>query len=400
MGIAAAFALGLGLFSVNCALAGVDSYRIAPGDAVTFDFLDDTELPVTLIVTTDGQGQFPLIGGVEVGGLTVSEALDKLRTEFKKREILVDPKISLNIATFRPIFVLGDVKSPGSFPFYPGLTVEQSIGLAGGTQTAVINPSDKLMVRARLRGEIDGTDALIVSEAVYAARLQSQLRGLDHLDLALVPKAAENYVKNTNLKSLIDLEEKILKSDMATMKSQTDILNEGITESTESLRILTELEAQQKEVVAMSLKDLDRVAGLRARELNTEADLSRAKTQASGEKASLLGIYAEMSRSRRELGNLKFQLTQLSADREKELLMKLQEREVTLQKLISSRQSAEEQFFLLASIESEEKDRAKSKISFSYEVRREESGKRKSITASTFTELLPGDVVVVSLSGT
>ena len=150
--------------------ASASDYRLNAGDVLTFDFLDDAELPITATVSGNGEAQFPLIGGVNVVGLTIPEAIEKLRSEYRRRDILVDPKLSLNISTFRPIFVLGEVRSPGSFPFYSGLTVEQAIGLAGGMQVVASNASDRLIVRARLRAEIEAAKAEIVHEAVYACR--------------------------------------------------------------------------------------------------------------------------------------------------------------------------------------------------------------------------------------
>jgi protein involved in polysaccharide export with SLBB domain len=379
------------------AKAGADAYRLAGGDIVSFDFLDDTELPVTLTVASDGETQFPLIGAVNVKGLTVSEAIGKLQNEYRKREILTDPKIALNVSTFRPIFVLGEVRNPGSFPFYPGLTVEQAIGLAGGTQTALSNPSDRIITRARLRGEMEGAEVKIVSEAIYAARLVAQLRGSDKLDLKDAPEAARPYLEHASLKGVIEIEERILKTDLITTESQIQILTQGITETEEGIKILEQMEEQQAEVVLMNEKDLDRVTALRKRELNTEADLSRTKTTTSNEKSRLLEIYAEKSNSRRELGRLKLDLAKLQANREQDILMKLQERAVAIKTLEAARQTAQEQFFLIASVAEDEKKR--NQISFTYQVRRSQDETHKSFEASTSTELLPGDVVAVSITG-
>lgn len=379
------------------AKAGADSYRLAGGDTISFDFLDDTELPVTLTIAADGETQFPLIGSVNVLGLTVNEATEKLRNEYRQRQMLTDPKLALHVSTFRPIFVLGEVKTPGSFPFYPGLTVDQAIGLAGGPQTLTSNPSDRIILRARLRGEMDGAEVEIVSEALFAARLVAQLRGADKIDLKDVPEIARPYIEHASLKGAIEIEERILKTDLITTESQVQILTQGITETEEELKILSQLEEQQKEVVTMNEKDLDRVTALRKRELNTEADLTRTKTTTSNEKSRLLEIYAEMSNSRRELGKLKLDLAKLKADRETDILVKLQEREVAIKKLESARQSAQEQFFLVASIATDENKR--NQISFTYEIRRTQDGTHKSFQASTSTELLPGDVLAVSIAG-
>ncbi|MQW85449.1 polysaccharide biosynthesis/export family protein [Sinorhizobium saheli] len=391
------------LFTIACSVAlapraYAGEYRLTTGDVVTFDFLDDAELPVTATISGDGEGQFPLIGAVSVVGLTIPEALEKLRSEYRRREILVDPKISLNISTFRPIFVLGEVKNPGSFPYYNGLTVEQAIGLAGGMQVVAANASDRIVARARLRGEIESASAQIIHEAVYAARLAAQLKSSDKIDLNDVPEIASEYVKGVPLDSVIEIEEKILKADLAANKSQAQILSEGIVQAEGGIEILNELVKQQKEVIKNSEQDLERIGALRKRELNTESELSRAKNTASAEKAQLLEIFATLARSRQEMSELKLQLAKLAADREKDILTQLQLREIEIKKLITQKHAAEEQILLMAAVAAEESE--KSEISYTYEVRRNPvGGKPTSMQASQLTELLPGDVVVVGIAG-
>lgn len=383
--------------SIEQASASADGYTLSAGDIVTFDFLDDTELPVQLTITSDGAAQFPLIGSVPIVGLTITDTLAKLRNEYIKREILVDPKISLNITTLRPVFVLGEVKSPGSFPYYSGLTVEQAVGLAGGTQTAATNPSDRIIARARLRGEIDGADTEIVHEAIYTARLKAQLAGRQIVDMNDIPEIARDYVNKTSLKGVIEIEEQILKTDLDASKSQIQIISDGMIEGEAGIKILDELIAEQKQVVDNTQKDLDRADSLRQRALNTESDVSRAKSNASTERARLLEIYSEMSKSRRDLGSLKLELAKLTADRENDLLTKLQERDVSIKKLLAKRQSAEEQFFLMAAATADETK--KSIISFTYQIRRNTGSKSGTVDASAFTEVLPGDVLVVAIAG-
>ncbi|WP_373414034.1 polysaccharide biosynthesis/export family protein [Ensifer aridi] len=387
-----AFSMGLS------SRADAGEYRLNTGDVLTFDFLDDAELPVTATISGNGEAQFPLIGGINVVGLTIPEALDKLRGEFRSREILVDPKISLNISTFRPIFVLGEVKSPGSFPFYSGLTVEQAIGLAGGMQFVATSASDRVLARARLRAEIEAASAEIVHEAVYAARLAAQLKSSDKIDLNDVPEIAREYVDGAPLDGVIELEEKILRADLAANKSQAQILTEGIAQSEGGIEILNELVQQQRDVVQNSEEDLERIGVLRKRGLNTESELSRAENNALGEKAQLLETFATLARSRQELSELKLQLAKLAADREKEILTQLQEREITIKKLIANQHSAEEQMLLMAAVAEDETK--KNQISYTYEIRRNPvGGKPTSIQASLMTEMLPGDVVVVGIAG-
>ncbi|MDX0693142.1 sugar ABC transporter substrate-binding protein [Sinorhizobium medicae] len=398
-----AFLLLMVLWVLACAVIGTmparaSDYRLNTGDVLTFDFLDDTELPVTATVSGEGEAQFPLIGAVSVVGLTVPEALERLRGEYRKREILVDPKISLDISTFRPIFVLGEVKTPGSFPFYSGLTVEQAVGLAGGMQVVAANASDRIIARARLRGEIEGARAEIVHEAIYAARLVAQLKSSDKIDLADVPEVARDYVTSVPLDGVIELEEKILKADLAANKSQAQILTEGIAQAEGGIDILNQLVLQQKDVVQNSKEDVDRTATLRKRGLNTESDLSRAENNASAEQAQLLETFATLARSRQEMSELKLQLAKLAADREKDILTQLQAREIAIKKLISQQHSAEEQILLMTAVAEDESK--KNQISYTYEIRRNPvGGTPASIKASPLTELVPGDVLTVAIAG-
>lgn len=379
------------------AIAGADDYRLSPGDVLTFDFLDDAEVPTPLTISSNGSVQFPLVGDVRIAGLTISQALDKLRAAYKDGEILKDPKIALNITTFRPIFVLGEVKTPGSYAYYAGLTVEQAIGLAGGLQTAVSNASDRVIARARLRGDMDGADAEIVHEAVYAARLVAQLDGKPKIDLTKVPEIAKNYIQNASLRSVVEIEQRILDTDLKTTKSQIEILSQGIVEAEQGMSILNELAVQQKAVMELNDQELNRVQDLRDRKLNTMGELLRAKGAAANEKARLLEIYAQMTQAKRGLGGLRLELAKLTADREKNLLQLLQEREIAIKKLIAQRQAAQEQFFLLATVAAEESK--KNTIAYEYQLRREVNGKRQAIKADILSEVLPGDVVLVSIAG-
>nr|WP_050999999.1 polysaccharide biosynthesis/export family protein [Sinorhizobium fredii] len=390
--------LAVGLLGAPAPRASAGEYRLNTGDVLTFDFLDDAELPITATVSGNGEAQFPLIGGVNVVGLTITKALDKLRDEYRRREILVDPKLALNVSTFRPIFVLGEVRSPGSFPFYSGLTVELAIGLAGGIQVVAANASDRLIARARLRAEVDAAKAEIVHESVYAARLVAQLKSSEKVDLIDVPEFARTYLDGVPFDGVIELEEKILKEDLSAHKSQTQILTEGITQAEGGIEILNELVQQQKDVVGNSIEDLARVGALRKRGLNTESELSRAENSAAAEKAQLLQTFATLSRTRQELSELKLELAKLAADRRKDILTQLQQREIAIKKLISNQRSAEEQILLMAAVAEDETK--KNQVSYTYQIRRNPvGGKPTSLEASLVTELVPGDVVVVSIAG-
>ena len=75
--------------------------------------------------------QFPLMGRVQAAGLTLGELEDVLQARLSE-SFVVNPRVAVNIMEYSPIFVLGDVAVPGSYPYQPGMTVVHAVALAGG----------------------------------------------------------------------------------------------------------------------------------------------------------------------------------------------------------------------------------------------------------------------------
>ena len=50
----------------------------------------------------------------------------------KRAHLLRNPSVSVEVVTYRPIFVLGEVNRPGQYPYQPGMTVVTAAAVAGG----------------------------------------------------------------------------------------------------------------------------------------------------------------------------------------------------------------------------------------------------------------------------
>jgi len=74
---------------------------------------------------------YPLIGQIRAGGLTAAE-LEKDLIGKLSPSYLKDPSVSVEVLTFRPFYIVGEVRTPGSYPFVNGMTVLNAIALAGG----------------------------------------------------------------------------------------------------------------------------------------------------------------------------------------------------------------------------------------------------------------------------
>ncbi len=120
------------LFFAGQTLADSREYKIGAGELLSVTVFDEPDLSLTEIrVATDGTISIPLLGQINVSGLTVDEAEKKL-SSFLADGYLKNPRVAMSILKYRVLYVTGQVRKPGAYDYSEGLTVEKSIVLAGG----------------------------------------------------------------------------------------------------------------------------------------------------------------------------------------------------------------------------------------------------------------------------
>ncbi len=109
------------------------TYVLRPNDTIRVAVYEEPDLSVQVRILKTGQASFPLVGSVDVGGITVSAAAKKIRDLYAK-DYLVDPKLTLTVDEYATEFisVIGAVKNPGQIP----MPVSGNLDLASAMATA------------------------------------------------------------------------------------------------------------------------------------------------------------------------------------------------------------------------------------------------------------------------
>nr|WP_229732164.1 polysaccharide biosynthesis/export family protein [Pseudomonas sp. N040] len=125
--------LGMLLFASGFVQAdGNSSYKLASGDVISIRVFGEPDLSVEELRLTDaGSFSYPFIGEVQAKGKTAVE-IEQLIVNKLKGDYLVDPRVSVSVLKYREFFISGEVKTPGAYPFQPGLTLRRAVALAGG----------------------------------------------------------------------------------------------------------------------------------------------------------------------------------------------------------------------------------------------------------------------------
>ncbi len=107
---------------------------LAPGDTISLRVFGERDLSLQNVrIPQSGQVSFPLVGPIQVAGKRIEQVEQQLR-DVLSQGYVNNPRLSVTIDSYRPIFVLGAAETIGSFPFSEGLTVAKAIAVAGGAK--------------------------------------------------------------------------------------------------------------------------------------------------------------------------------------------------------------------------------------------------------------------------
>lgn len=106
-------------------------YLLGSSDKVRVTVYGEPTLSGEFFVTGSGVVSLPLIGEVKAAGLTLRQFQDAVQKSLSDG-YLKDPRVSVEVLTFRPFYILGEVTKPGTYPYTSGLTVLNAVATAGG----------------------------------------------------------------------------------------------------------------------------------------------------------------------------------------------------------------------------------------------------------------------------
>ena len=115
--------------------------KLSPGVLLTFGVFDAPEMDATLRVTADGKINVPLVGPMQVQGMSVTDVRAKIKDALVAGEFFKDPQVSVDILQVAPSYVtvFGEVQTPGRFQVLSPIGLSQALALAGG-ETAEAGP--------------------------------------------------------------------------------------------------------------------------------------------------------------------------------------------------------------------------------------------------------------------
>jgi len=198
------------LFVLACAAAGrlaaqtpaVNDYVIGPQDVLTITSYDQADLTGKFTVEADGTFSFPMIGRFRAGGSTLRQVEAQLKKQLKDEGFFNNPQITVSVDTYRSqkIFIVGEVRTPGSYVLSGDMNLIEALARAGSTlptasgQALIVHPAAGGASAPVLPADESPDNVVRVDLRALESGVAAENAALRDGDTVFVPRAESVYV--------------------------------------------------------------------------------------------------------------------------------------------------------------------------------------------------------------
>ncbi|MGZ2487564.1 polysaccharide export outer membrane protein [Rhizobium pisi] len=338
-------------------------------------------------VSDDGTVLLPFLGTLSIGNLDNADLTNEIAKRLQEKIGLVQaPAVTIEILEYPPIYVVGDVTTPGQYSFRPGLTVLQSLAMSGGPRRA---KEEQQTHSIQIVGELREIDHSILRSTARLARLQAEMDEADEITFdqttdvdqqfaagiyneeRVIFRARANAMDRQS-RAFTELRDLLIK-EISTLEEKLSGADDNI-KSVEDQLVSVKSLVQKGLTISSRQMDLERLlTTYRSDKLDLVTAVMRGRQAISETTRNLEGLYdARRSEVATEAQSERASLDQFKLKRE------------TLQKLLIADLGSND------SVKSLTDD-----LPLTFSVTRRNAGQINQFQASETTALAPGDVVRV-----
>lgn len=369
--------------------------RVAEWQSAEGAFRDWSAVSGDYSVGPAGTISVPFVGELPVTGKTTAEVATAIGDGLQQKLGLPDrPEASVELAEFRPIFVSGDVQTPGRYPYDPQLTVLKALSIAGGLRRSE-NGQGGARDFITAQGNYDVMAAQRDGLLARKARLEAEAANKPQIDFPPeLGKTAAGKKLMADETSLMQARQKRLRLQLESLDNLKALLQSEI----ESLEKKITTQTRQTDLAREELKGIDNLAGkglvVNQRVLTLEQTIAELESK-------LLDMDTAILRAKQDIAKATQDAISLQNDRDTEIAQDRQQTEADLDTM-----NLKMGMYSGLMVEALERapdaarnagGRNPSQMSFSI-VRTAGDGKAGVIAADENTPVLPGDVVKVEIA--
>ncbi|OAV55688.1 exopolysaccharide biosynthesis protein [Rhizobium sp. WYCCWR10014] len=338
-------------------------------------------------VSDDGAVFLPFLGSLSVGNLDSTSLTTEIAKRLQEKIGLVQPPaVTIEILEYPPIYVVGDVTTPGEYKFRSGLTVLQSLAMSGGPFRATSLQQSQTI---KLAGELREIDHSLLRSTAKLARLQAEMTGAKEITFDQTLGVDQQYAAGIYNEervifqaraNALDRQSKALTELRDLLNSEVGMLGEKVQGSEDNIKSIEDQLTSVKTLVSKGLTVSSR-----------QLDLERLLTTYRSDR---LDLVTAIMRGRQAISETTRNLEGLYDTRRSEVASELQLEQASLDQL-KLKHEMTQRLLLDDLVAGGSSNTNSEELPLTFTVSRRSEGQIRQFQASETTALIPGDVVRV-----
>lgn len=247
-------------------------YQLSPGDTVEIGIASIPDRAQRAVVQMDGTIAIPEVGTITVGGLTSAQLQTRMETilpskifyirlsDGREQTIVIKPSdVTAVIADYRPVYVTGDVLTPGQLAYRPLMTVRQTIAVSGGFSLLRSRAGQTGPDPVDLRRDYETLWGEYTKAYFHGARIRAELQNKDSFD-AQMPQGSP--LPDSIGAAIAQTERQALKIALSDYQQEQSFLDKARKDAAAQVEVLAKRQEVEAEGVKADEEDLARVTKL------------------------------------------------------------------------------------------------------------------------------------------
>lgn len=368
-------------------------YRLSVGDTLSVTVFGRPDLGGQFHVGGDGAVRMPLVGSMPAKGRTCVEIEEDLVARLSK--LLDYPvQVTLDIAAYQPVFVVGAVGMPGEVAFTPGLSAMKAFAKAGGTSALRQQPYNHAMDLAAAERDLKIAQVDMRTLLIRRAALDAAINGQTD---PVLPPELKAAAQTPEVAEAVAREKALLETERANLTAEIALLQQQQGQFVEESKALQKQMAAATSHGDMVRNELNRVQPLAERGLATNMRLQDLRTNEADADRDRYGAAAAMSRAQQQITDLGLRMRQLEDELRRRYMLERRNIDVDIERARARIDGAQRQFAAVAQADPSAMFFGRGELKFS--ITREGANGPEILTATAATLLRPGDILEVGLAG-
>ncbi|WP_287175323.1 polysaccharide biosynthesis/export family protein [Mesorhizobium sp.] len=379
-------------------------YRLQTGDVIGFAVIGYPEMQKRAVIDQSGVIVLPALGPLNVLGKTIEDVRKEVIEVLKPKSLpqrsadgtetwtgFYPDQIVVDIEEYRPVYIDGDIASPGIQPFRPGMTVRQAVAAGGGYQLGRGELQNPEMTAADLGGRLHILRIKYQESEIKAARIEAQLSGARVIE---VPDAEGDPSLEPRRDEALQQEGKHLEAVYADQEKERASIKLAATKAAERMGYLKDQQKADQAGAAADAAELVRLKKLFEKGLIQITSVNNAQRAVLLSATRALQTNAEIAQLERDQGDLQRSLDKFIDQGRIDLLANLQTERAAMTQMRAEIDSLTKQIAYVMQMRSDlvgEGDR------ITIGVTRSTDGRAATTEATEDTLLAPGDTITITL---